>query len=169
MDFVTQLPRIVRGKMAITVVVDRLSKQCHLVVTRDEATSAKVVKLFVERIYSQHRMSRSIVSDRDSRFTAQFWQALIGVLGTSLDMSSARHLESDGQLERTIQIVEQYLRIFVKYNQKNWDELLVLVEFCYNSAEHEAIGMSPFQIVYGKQLLTLLGLMKKLVKRISQQ
>jgi hypothetical protein len=65
------------------------------VATRDETTSAKVVKLFVERIYSQYRMSWSIVSDRDSRFTTQFWQALMGALGTSLDMSSARHLKSD--------------------------------------------------------------------------
>jgi hypothetical protein len=68
-----QLPRTARGKMAImVVVVDRLSKQYHLVATRDEATSAKVAKLFVERIYLQHRMPRSIVSDRDSRFTVQF-------------------------------------------------------------------------------------------------
>jgi Integrase core domain len=111
MDFVMQLPRTARGKMVIMVVVDRLSKQCHLVTIRDEATSAKVVKLFVERIYSQHEMSRSIVSDRDSRFTAQFWQALIGVLETSLDMSSAKHSKSDSQSERTIQTVEQYLRI----------------------------------------------------------
>jgi putative transposase len=73
MDFVMQLPRTARGKTAIMVVVDRLSKQCHLVVTRDEATSAKVVKLFVKRIYSQYEMLRSIVSDRDLRFTAQFW------------------------------------------------------------------------------------------------
>jgi hypothetical protein len=52
MDFVTQLPRTVRGKTAIMVVVDRLSKQCHLVVTRDEATLIETAKLFVKRIYS---------------------------------------------------------------------------------------------------------------------
>jgi hypothetical protein len=75
----------------------------------------------------------------------------MGALDTSLDMSSARYLESDEQLERTIQTIEQYLRIFVKYNQKNWDELLVLIEFCYNSVEYEAIGMSLFQVVYGRQ------------------
>jgi hypothetical protein len=144
MDFVMQLPRTVRGKTVIMVVVDRLSKQCHLVATRDEATSVEVAKLFVERIYSQHGMFRSIVSDRDSRFMAQFWQALMGTLGTSLDMSSARYPKSDDQSERTIQTVEQYLWIFVKYNQKNWDELLVLAEFCYNSTEHKAIGMSSF-------------------------
>jgi hypothetical protein len=72
MDFVTQLPRTARGKIAIMVVVDRLSKQYHLVTTRDEATSVEVAKLFVERIYLQYGMFRSIVSDRDSRFTAQF-------------------------------------------------------------------------------------------------
>jgi hypothetical protein len=104
---VMQLPRTARGKMAIMVVVDRLSKQCHLVATRDEAISVEVAKLFVERIYSQHGMSRSIVSDRDSRFTTQFWQVLMGILGTSLDMSSARHPESDDQSERTIQTVKQ--------------------------------------------------------------
>jgi hypothetical protein len=40
----------------------------------------------------------------------------------------------------------------------------VLVEFCYNSVEHETIGMSPFQVVYERQSLTLLGLMKEIGK-----
>jgi hypothetical protein len=72
MNFVTQLPKTARGKIAIMVVVDRLSKQCHLVAIRDEVTSIEMVKLFIKRIYSQHGMPRSIVSDRDSKFTAQF-------------------------------------------------------------------------------------------------
>jgi hypothetical protein len=88
-------------------------------VIRDEVTSIETVKLFVERIYSQYGMSRSIVSDRDSKFTAQFWQELMGALGTSLNILSTRYPESDGQSERIIQIIEQYLRIFAKYNQKN--------------------------------------------------
>jgi hypothetical protein len=106
MDFVMQLPKTARGKMVIMVVVDRLSKQCHLVATRDKVISIDTAKLFVERIYSQYSMLRSIVSDRDSKFTAQFWQALMGTLGTSLDMSLARHPEMDRQSERTIQTVE---------------------------------------------------------------
>jgi hypothetical protein len=73
MDFVMQLLKTARGKTAIMVVVDKLSKQYHLVATRDEATSIDTAKLFVERIYSQHGMPRSIVSDRDLKFTAQFW------------------------------------------------------------------------------------------------
>jgi hypothetical protein len=77
MDFMTQLPKTAREKTTrektvIMVIVDRLSKQYHLVATRDEATSIDTMKLFMKRIYSQYGMPRSIVSDRDSKFTAQF-------------------------------------------------------------------------------------------------
>jgi hypothetical protein len=48
----TQVLRIARRKTVIIVVVDRLSKQYHLVVMRNEATSIEIVKLFVKRIYS---------------------------------------------------------------------------------------------------------------------
>jgi putative transposase len=73
MDFMMYLLKTVREKMVIMVVVDRLSKQCYLVATRDEVTSIEMVKLFVKRIYSQYGIPRSIMSDRDLKFTAQFW------------------------------------------------------------------------------------------------
>ena len=74
-------------------------------------------------------------------------------------MSSSRHPQSDGQSERVIQTCKQYLRIFCNYYQTNWDELLWLAEFAYNSAIQETLGgLSPFQVVYNCQPFTPLTL-----------
>ena len=110
-------------------------------------------------------MPLSIVSDRDSKFTAHFWEKLMELLGTELKMSSARHPETDGQSERTIRTITQYLRSFVKYNFKDWDLLLPLAEFAYNSAVHSARRLgretSPWRwVVLGRQPFTPLALVK---------
>ena len=55
----------------------------------------------------------SIVSDRDPRFTVRFWKSFQKTMGTQLTMSTAFHLQTDGQSERTIHILEDMLRACV--------------------------------------------------------
>ncbi|KAJ9544356.1 hypothetical protein OSB04_024063 [Centaurea solstitialis] len=58
----------------------------------------------------RHGVPISIISDRDSRFTSRFWQSLQATLGTSVDLSTAYHPQTDGQTERTMQTLEDMLR-----------------------------------------------------------
>nr|GFC10802.1 putative reverse transcriptase domain-containing protein [Tanacetum cinerariifolium] len=68
----------------------------------------------LKRLYFlRHGVPVSIISDRDGRFTSNFWKSLNKVLGTRLDMSIAYHPETDGQSERTIQTLEDMLRACV--------------------------------------------------------
>ncbi|GKB26342.1 putative reverse transcriptase domain-containing protein [Tanacetum coccineum] len=60
-------------------------------------------------LVSRHGVSVSIISDRDSRFTSHFWQSLQKALDTQQDMSTAYHLQTDGQIKRTIQTLEDML------------------------------------------------------------
>ena len=90
-------------------------------------------------------MPNDIVSDRDGKFTSLFWQELFSQLGSKLSLSSARHPETDGQTERTIQMLENYLRHYIKYNQKDWDDKLFLAEFAYSNSWQDTIKMTPFQ------------------------
>lgn len=70
----------------------------------------KVNQIYLKEIDGLHGIPLNIVSDRNSRFTSRFWQSLQKSVGSKLRMSSAYHLQTDGQTERTIQSLEQLLR-----------------------------------------------------------
>ncbi|GJW15778.1 putative reverse transcriptase domain-containing protein [Tanacetum coccineum] len=102
-------------------------------------------------VVSRHGVPVSIISDRDSKFTSQFWQSLNKALGTQLDMSMAYHPQMDGQSERTIQTLEDMLRACVIDFGKGWDRQLPLVEFSYNNSYHMSIKAAPFEALYGQK------------------
>ncbi|GJT51609.1 retrovirus-related pol polyprotein from transposon TNT 1-94 [Tanacetum coccineum] len=72
-------------------------------------------------------------------------------LGTQLHMSTAYHLETDKQSERTIQTLEDMLRAFVIDFGKGWERHLPLIEFSYNNSYHASIKVAPFEALYGRK------------------
>ncbi|GJS40433.1 putative reverse transcriptase domain, ribonuclease H-like domain, aspartic peptidase domain protein [Tanacetum coccineum] len=72
-------------------------------------------------------------------------------LGTQLHMSTAYHLETDEQSERTIQTLEDMLRAFVIDFGKGWERHLPLIEFSYNNSYHASIKVAPFEALYGRK------------------
>ncbi|KAG8503637.1 hypothetical protein CXB51_001568 [Gossypium anomalum] len=62
-----------------------------------------LVELYIAEIVRLHRVPISIISDRDPRFTSQFWKKLQEDLGTKLNFITAFHPPTNGQSERTIQ------------------------------------------------------------------
>ena len=111
----------------------------------------KLKRAYLREVVRLHGVSISIISDRDSRFTLRFWQSLQSSLGTRLDMSTAYHLQTDGQSERTIQTLEDMLRACVIDFGKAWDIPLPLVEFSYNNSYHTSIKVAPFEALYGRK------------------
>jgi len=93
----------------------------------------------------------SIVSDRGSVFTSHFWKSLQEALGTRLNFSTAFHPQTDGQSERTIQTLEDMLRLCVLDFGGSWDTYLPLVEFAYNNSYHSSIKMAPYEVLYGRK------------------
>nr|GEX91330.1 putative reverse transcriptase domain-containing protein [Tanacetum cinerariifolium] len=75
------------------------------------------------------------------------WKAL----GTNLDMSTAYHLQTDGQSERTIQTLEDMLRACAIDFGKGWINYYPLVEFSYNNSYHASIKAAPFEALYGRK------------------
>ena len=67
----------------------------------------------MKEIFKLHGMPREIVSDRDTKFTSSFWKSLMVGFENKLLFSTTYHPQTDGQIERINQILEDMLRIHV--------------------------------------------------------
>ena len=65
-------------------------------------------------------------------------------------MSTAFHPQTDGQSERTIQILEDMLQVCILDLKGSWDEHFPLVEFAYNNSYQASIQMAPYEVLYGR-------------------
>ncbi|GJW54389.1 putative reverse transcriptase domain-containing protein [Tanacetum coccineum] len=151
MDFVTKLPKSSQGYDTIWVIVDRLTKSAIFMPMREVDPLDKLARMYLKEVVTKHGIPVSIICDRDPRFSSNFWKSLQKALGTSLDMSTAYHPETDGQSERTIQTLEDMLRACVIDFGNGWVKHLPLVEFSYNNSYHASIKAAPFEALYGQK------------------
>ncbi|GJR69011.1 putative reverse transcriptase domain-containing protein [Tanacetum coccineum] len=145
MNYVTKLPKSSQGCDTIWMIVDRLTKSAILVPMRETNPIEKLARMYLKEVVMRHGMPITIICDRDPRFASNFWRSLQKALGTSLDMSTAYHPQTDGQSERTIQTLEDMLRACVIDFGKGWVNHLPLVEFSYNNSYHASIKAVPLK------------------------
>lgn len=149
MDFVEGLPKS-NGYSVILVVVDRYSKYSHFIPLKHPYSAATVAQAFLQQVVKLHSMPLTITSDRDTVFTSHFWKELLAIWGPKLQMSTARHPQTDGQTERVNQCLEMYLRCAVHDSPTKWHNWLALAELWYNTTYHSSLGCTPFKALYGQ-------------------
>nr|GEU88303.1 retrotransposon protein, putative, Ty3-gypsy subclass [Tanacetum cinerariifolium] len=121
MDFITKLPRSKNGHDTIWVIVDRLTKSAHFLAIKEDYSTERLARIYIDEIVARHGVPVSIISDRDGRFTSRCWQTVQKALGMRLDMSTAYHPQTDGQSEHTIQTLKDMLRACVIDFGGSWD------------------------------------------------
>eukprot|EP00253_Pinus_taeda_P020204 PITA_20204 len=154
MDFITGLPKTKRNNDSIFVIVDKLSKAAHFIPVQSTYRAAQIAHIFMQNVFKLHGLPKTIISDRDVKFTSAFWKTLFAELGTQLNFSTAYHPQTDGQTERVNQMVEDMLRAYVMQQPTRWEDYLDLVEFAYNNGYHTSTQMSPFEVMYGRKCRT---------------
>jgi transposase InsO family protein len=150
MNFIVGLPRTQAGYDSIWVIVDHLTKVAHFIPIKTTYSGAKIVELYMSKIMCLLGVPKKIVSDRGSQFASKFWEKLHESMDTKLNFISACHPQTDGQTERTNQILEDMLRVCVLKYEKSWDKSLPYTEFSYNNGYQASIEMEPFEALYGR-------------------
>jgi len=72
------------------------------------------------------------------------------MLGIETKLSTAFYPQTNGQMERMNQELEQYLRMFIDHRQEQWPEWLGMAEFAYNNKVHAETKVSPFKANNGQ-------------------
>ena len=150
MDFVTHLPRTSRRHDNVWVIVDRLTKLAHFLAVWMTFTLEEFCRLYIREIVRLHGIPMSIVLEMDPRFTTHFWKSFQKAMGTQLTMTTTFYPQTDGQSERTIQVLEDMLQACVLDLKGSWEEHLPLVEFAYNNSYQVSTRMEPYEALYGR-------------------
>jgi hypothetical protein len=148
MDFIVGLSLTARKFHSIWVIIDRLSKSAHFIPVHTNYNVHKYVGIYITHVLCLHGDPKTIISDRGLQLVARFWEQLHASLGTHLIHSLAYQPQTEGQMERVNQILEDMLRTCILELQGSRDQNLPWAEFSYNNSYQESLKMAPFEVLY---------------------
>jgi len=120
---------LAQGYDLVLVVIDKLTKIVHFILTTEKTLVKGLARLFRNNIWKLHELLESIISDRGPQFAAGLMKELNGILEIKSKLLMAFYPQIDGQTERVNQELKQYLRIFIDHRQEQWPEWLGTAEF----------------------------------------
>lgn len=148
MDIVGPFPVTSKGSKYILTIQDLLTKY-SLALPLFGMTAEEIATAFVKRFICQHGVPQHVLTDQGSSFMCSFTRTLLKTLGIKQLRTTAYHPQSNGSLERSHQVLVDYLKHYIN-SHTEWDELLELCVFSYNTSYHEATRFTPYELIYGK-------------------
>ena len=88
----------------------------HFIPTTAEASANDIAELLGHRLVRYHGLPSIIISDRDTRFVLEMWEAFCNKFKIKRAVSSSWHPQSDGQTEPVHRTLEQMLRVYIQFD-----------------------------------------------------
>ena len=99
----------------ILMIVNRFTKYIRYIFVKKNWNSKKLKNIFINEIFIKFDLFKSIISDREFLFTANYWSKLCYHLQIKLKYSITFHFQTNKQIERQNQSLKQYLRYYINY------------------------------------------------------
>ena len=152
-DFITNLPPCNRRGQVfdlILVLVDRYTKMAMYISSRMDWEAKTMTDVVTKILLWKHNSLEAFISDRDSLFTAHYWEAFCAHLTIYCQYSIAFHPQTDEQTKQWNQILKLYLQSYINYQQDDWVNWLPIAEFAYNNSKHSSTGVTFFFAAYSR-------------------
>ena len=149
-DIVGPLPKTRKGNQYILTVMCPTTRYPEAFPLKNIFAKTIVGKLTY--LFTFHGIPKEIQSDRGTNFTSNLFTAVLTELGITQTLSTAYHPQSQGALERCHQTLKALLRKFCHEQEQDWDEALPYVLFAIRETPNESLGVSPFELLYGRKV-----------------
>jgi len=87
----------------------------YFITTTERTTLEELARLFRDNVWQLYRLPKSIILDRGPQFVTGLMKELNGLLEIKTKLLTAFHPQTDGQVERMNQELEQYLYMFIDH------------------------------------------------------
>ena len=142
------MPKTTHGNKHI-LVVDHFTKWCEAFATPDQKVST-VAPLLINRIFSRFGLPAILHSDQGRNFESVLMHEICDSMGITKTRTTAYHPQCDGQTERQNRTLQNMLSSFVSNRRDDWDLWLDSITFAYNTSKHDVLGVSPYEVVFGR-------------------
>lgn len=157
-DWIGPVPKSSRGNKYLLTVTCAFTKWVECLPAPND-TALTTATLLLNHVFSRWGLPLSIDSDRGTHFTSSIMTHMCELLGTEVKFHLAHHPQSSGQVERANRTIVHMLRKYVGGNGKDWDIKLPLVLMAIRSTPHRATGITPFEMMTGRQMTLPLHLL----------
>jgi hypothetical protein len=147
-DFMGPFPNSFRF-LYILVAVDYVSKWVEAVACKTNDHRV-VVKFLKDMIFARFGTPRAIISDGGTHFCNQIFKQLMKKYFITHKVATPYHPQTNGQVEVSNREIKHILEKTVNPSRKDWSSQLNGALWAYRTAYKTPIGMSPYQLVYGK-------------------
>ena len=108
-DFITKLPLFYGNDTILTITDHDISKASIFLPCKETIDTVGMAELYTTHIFPHHGIPLKVISNRDPCLNSAFTTNLCKLLGIRQNISTAYHPQTDGQSERTNQLLETYL------------------------------------------------------------
>ncbi len=150
-DTAGPFPLANNGGYYILVIKDALTKWITLIPVHNKDMYT-VQKAYLEHWTSIYGAPEMLITDRGTEFHNIMAKQLAELWGVRKVSTTPKNPRSDGQVENQMRTVKDMLASYIKKNQTDWDEFLPLVAQAYNTTINSATGMTPYFLMYGREM-----------------
>lgn len=158
MDLLGPFPLSYSGNKWIIVATDYLTRYAETKAL-PRGTASEVAQFFMHHIVLRHGAPSFIITDRGTAFTAKLLDDIFKLSYTNHRKTTAYHPQTNGLTERLNKTLADMISMYVDVQHKTWDEILPYVTFAYNTATQETTRFTPFRLVYGRDVQSMLDAM----------